>query len=143
MWIDRDGDDFIVHQKDYVSKIEEMQHSPTLSTKALYQNFRRIRGKLAYLESCTRLDLCYNVAYLSQFTEININESDVAFLISCVRKAQRGSSMKSLKLDLASLHCAGYADAGFANNKDLSSQLGFLVVLKDKFDKCAIIHYGS
>ncbi len=36
----------------------------------------------------------------------------------------------------------GYADAAFANNADLSSQLGFIVLLKDKNDSQAIIHYG-
>ncbi len=33
---------------------------------------------------------------------------------------------------LPSLHIVGYADASFANNEDLTSQLGFVVLLKEK-----------
>ena len=47
------------------------------------------------------------------------------------------------KLDIDSIYIAGYADAGFTNNEDLSSQLGFIVILKDKHNNAAIIHYGS
>ena len=46
-------------------------------------------------------------------------------------------------LDTDSLYITGYADGAFANNADLSSQLGFIILLKDKSDKAAIIHYGS
>ncbi len=46
-------------------------------------------------------------------------------------------------LDSQSIHIVGYADAAFANNSDMSSQLGFIVLLKDKYDNASIIHYGS
>ncbi len=47
------------------------------------------------------------------------------------------------RLHLPSLHIVGYADASFASNNDLTSQLGFIVVLKDKYDNTSIIQYGS
>ena len=46
-------------------------------------------------------------------------------------------------LDLSSLYIVGYADASFANNRDLSSQLGYVVLLKDKNNRAAIVNYGS
>ena len=44
---------------------------------------------------------------------------------------------------LNALYCAGYVYPGFANNKDLSSQLGLIVVLEDNYGSVAIIHHGS
>lgn len=46
------------------------------------------------------------------------------------------------KLDIKTIYIDGYADTCFANNKDLSSQLGFIIMLKGKLDNAAIIHYG-
>ncbi len=47
------------------------------------------------------------------------------------------------KLDLSSLTTRGYSDSGFANNPDLKSQLGIVVMLVDKFEIAALIHYAS
>lgn len=46
-------------------------------------------------------------------------------------------------MDLDSLYVVGYGDGAFAGNYDLSSQLGFTILLKDKHDNAALIHYGS
>ena len=42
-----------------------------------------------------------------------------------------------------SVYITRYSDAGFANNKDLTPQLAFIIVLKGEYDNAAIIHYGS
>jgi hypothetical protein len=47
------------------------------------------------------------------------------------------------RLDRTSLRLKVYADSSFANNEDLTSQLGYLVLLTDKNDRCNIIHYSS
>ncbi len=64
-------------------------------------------------------------------------------LNQCIRKLKEPRKITLPKLDLASMQIVGYSDASFANNEDLTSQLGFIVILKDKFDKASIIHYGS
>ncbi len=46
-------------------------------------------------------------------------------------------------LDLQSIHIVGYADAAFANNGDISSQLRFIELLKYKYENAYIIHYVS
>ena len=47
------------------------------------------------------------------------------------------------KLDINSVTIRGYADAGFSNNPDLKSQLAMVIVLVDKYDNAALIHYAS
>lgn len=43
----------------------------------------------------------------------------------------------------ASLEIALFIDAGFATNNNMTSQLGFIMVLMDKDMNANIIHYGS
>ncbi len=42
--------------------------------------------------------------------------------------------MKVPHLDFDSLSIRGYSDSGFANNPDLKSQLGMMILLMDKYD---------
>lgn len=48
-----------------------------------------------------------------------------------IRKLQDPYGVRFPKLDCSSLHVTGYSDTGFGNNKGLTSQLGFIVLLKD------------
>lgn len=50
--------------------------------------------------------------------------------------------MNLSKFDKYSIYVSGYAEAGFSNNKYLSSQLWHVVLLKYKYANAAIIHYG-
>lgn len=47
------------------------------------------------------------------------------------------------KLARKKLVVRGYADDGFATNKDFSSQLGMIVTLCDKYDNAAILQFSS
>ncbi len=60
-----------------------------------------------------------------------------------MKSAQETIGIALPKLDSPFLYIVGYADAAFANNYDMASQLGFIVVLKNKNDPAAIVHYGS
>lgn len=55
-------------------------------------------------------------------------------------KREHGLVFKALKKPL---HIAVFVDAAFANNRDLSSQLGFIVALMDSQGAANIIHYSS
>jgi hypothetical protein len=51
--------------------------------------------------------------------------------------------LKFRKVDLESLKIKVYADLSFANNEDLTSQLGYIIMLTDKTGKCNILYYSS
>jgi hypothetical protein len=46
-------------------------------------------------------------------------------------------------LDMNSLSLLVFTDASFANNKDLSSQIGFVIVLTDRNQSANILHWSS
>jgi hypothetical protein len=58
-----------------------------------------------------------------------------------IENAKRG--LKFVKLDVNSLQLLAFTDASFANNKDLSSQIGFILVLTDASNKANIVHWSS
>jgi hypothetical protein len=43
-------------------------------------------------------------------------------------------------LDISSLSLLVFIDASFANNKDLSSQIGFVIILTDRNQSANILH---
>ena len=48
-----------------------------------------------------------------------------------------------MPLDINSLSLLVFTDASFANNKDLSSQIGFIIVLMDRNQSANILHWSS
>lgn len=46
-------------------------------------------------------------------------------------------------LDVDSLHLRAYSDASFATNSDCKSQLGYIVILSDKYNVANVLHFVS
>ena len=107
------------------------------------KSFQSIRGNISYVSTCTRPDLSYLSARLSRVSPECITKDDCALFNPAVAKLQAPLYLAITKLDELSLYLAGYADASIANNPDLTLQLGFIDLLKDKDENATIIHYGS
>jgi hypothetical protein len=48
-----------------------------------------------------------------------------------------------IKLDITTLQLLAFTDTSFTNNKDLLSQIGYILVLADAINKANIIHWSS
>jgi hypothetical protein len=51
--------------------------------------------------------------------------------------------LRFVKLDATTLRLLVFIDASFANNKDLSSQIGYVTVLADAANRVNIVHWSS
>jgi len=51
--------------------------------------------------------------------------------------------LKFVKLDVNTLQLLAFIDASFANNKDLSLQISYVLVLADALNKANIVHWSS
>jgi hypothetical protein len=51
--------------------------------------------------------------------------------------------LKFVKLDINTLQLLVFTDASFANNRDLSSQIGYVIVLADATKKANIVYWSS
>lgn len=93
----------------------------------------------------TRPDVCAAVNILAQTVENNFSVKDIQLYNRTVKQLQETPKLglKMQKLDIDSLHLKVFSDSSFANNKDLSSQLGYIVLLCDKHSRCNILHFSS
>jgi hypothetical protein len=76
---------------------------------------------------------------------INPDEKDAKLLNKRIQwqieNSTRGLSF--VKLDIETLQLLVFTDSSFANNKDLSSQIGYILVLADLLNKVNIVHWSS
>ena len=105
-----------------------------------------MRMKLAWL-SHTRPDCVYEISQLAQVTEDRFEKSKREEITRLNRAIQfsidNRVSLKIPKLYLDSLRVVGVSDPSFANNFDLSSQLGHITFLCDKHDHAVPVHFKS
>jgi hypothetical protein len=128
----------ISNQRNYISSLPS---TPISRTGA---SFATVRGKAAYATTSTRPDVTCAVNLLSQVTANEAEEADYVALDEVIDRLRSiDVALQFPKLDLYSLKIHLYADASFAGNKDLTSQLGFFIVLVDNFAKCAVIEWAS
>jgi hypothetical protein len=102
---------------------------------------QRARG--AYIASVCQPEASFDLSFAAQV--INPVEDDIKSLNKRlswqIENADRGLSF--VKLDVNTLQLLAFTDASFANNKDLSSQIGYVLVLADASNKANIIHWSS
>ena len=111
-----------------------------LSTKEQYVA-QRARG--AYVASVCQPEAAYDLSIAAQATQPT--EKDIKALNTRlqwqIENEARG--MHFVKLDQDSLQLLAFTDASFANNKDLSSQIGYVLVLADAKGRANILHWSS
>jgi hypothetical protein len=86
------------------------------------------------MASWTRPDAAFAMGRLSQITPENIN-SEATESCNDLNDYLKKTVKRNIifcKLDVKSLHVVFYSDASFAGNLDLSSQIGVIILLKDK-----------
>ena len=102
---------------------------------------QRARG--AYTASICQPEASFDLSYAAQSTEFS--SDDIASLNKRLQwqidNATRG--LRYVKLDLTTLQLVVFTDSSFANNKDLSSQIGYVICLADAAQRANIIHWSS
>lgn len=128
------------NQHFYLRKLEQ------LPLDAKFQDFRSMRMKLAWLAN-TRPDCQFEISQLAQVTEerFSIERSSIIRRLNKATKfaVDNQVSLRVPQLDVDSLRVVGFSDASFANNYDLSTQLGHIMFLADKTGKSVPIHFKS
>jgi hypothetical protein len=102
---------------------------------------QRARG--AYVASVCQPEASYDLSVAAQSSE-HTND-DIKLLNKRLQWQieNSGRGLQFVKLDKASLKLLVFTDASFANNKDLSSQIGYILVLADANRQANIIHWSS
>jgi len=103
-----------------------------------YDKFVSVRAAFAWLAH-SRPDLCCAINRAAQVTASTFREEHIKELNEAIKHA---NATKTLSLMYAPLD-KDYADASFASNDDLSSQLGYIVLLCDGHSRCHVMTYSS
>jgi hypothetical protein len=108
-----------------------------------FQEFRSARARLAW--ACnTRPDACYAACMASRTTGEKFCQKGVIEWNEVIRSI-RGERLDLVypRLDLLTLRLTVYTDSSYANCEDLSSEIGFVVMLTDVSGKCAVLDYAG
>jgi hypothetical protein len=102
---------------------------------------QRARG--AYIASMCQPEASFDLSYAVQV--INPNEKDAKLLNKQLQWQIENSArgLTFVKLDISTLRLIVFTDSSFANNKDLSSQIGHVIVMADSSNRANIIHWSS
>ena len=129
-----------IDQRNYLRKLE------TLTLDATFASFRSMRMRLAWL-SHTRPDCLFMISQLAQVTESifeNERSKHIRILNKAVRHAKREHNAITIKkLDVHNFRLIGFSDASFANNADLSTQLGYVLFLGDSSNRVIPLYFKS
>lgn len=89
-------------------------------------------------------DLACGVNIAAQVTEKSFNKEEIHKLNKVVTLAQRYSNHGIIlqQLGRESLEVIVYYNASFANNLDIKFQLGYIIRLADKYERCNSLHFA-
>jgi hypothetical protein len=106
---------------------------------------RTASSKVSWIATWTRPDAAFAMVKLSQITPENINSEATKScndLNDYLQKTVKQNIIFCM-LDVVSLHDIFYSNASFAGNLDISSQIGGIILLKDKHGNAHIPHWFS
>lgn len=107
-------------------------------------DFRRLRPLLSWLVY-TPPEIANRISRFAQVTERTFSSHYMKEPNSTVRlvKCTSDIGLRYVPLYYKSLRMQCYVDTSFATNEDLSSQIGFILVLADNTDRCHILENQS
>jgi hypothetical protein len=130
-----------VHQQSYVLRLA------SLSQSASYAMFRSQRMRLAWMLQ-TRPDISLSVALASQVTDVEFEADshgairDLNSTLEFLRSTAE-VGITYVPMDMETLKLVVYADASYASNADLTSQIGHIALLMDASNNAVPLSYRS
>ncbi len=101
------------------------------------------RACSAYVATVSQPESAFDLSFAAQM--VNPKEEDTKLLNKRldwqIKHADR--DIRFVQLDFISLKLVVFTDASFANNLNLTSQIGYVICLADQFNKVNIIHWSS
>lgn len=130
-----------------VTKVTDLTSSRGVIRKAATPKDQYIaqRARGAYIATVCQPEAAFDLSYAAQV--INPKEEHAKQLNKRLQwqidNPSRGLRFVQLDTSKDSLKLIIFTDASFANNHDLSSQIGFVITLADKDNKANILHWSS
>ncbi|KAI1005619.1 hypothetical protein K3495_g2596 [Podosphaera aphanis] len=133
------GHDITITQEKLCDKICTV---PTENGK-IKATYIKERARGAYVASVCQPEATFGLSFAAQ--AINPSLDDVKSL-NRVLAWQKNNAPRGLRFvapDLKTIRLVVFTDSSFANNKDLTFQIGFIIVMADDMGKANIVHWSS
>lgn len=135
----RDGDITLTQER----QCENIGTINSKEAKSLKDQYVAQRARGAYVASVCQPEASFDLSFAAQ--TVDPQDSDIKALNNRLRWQieNKTRGLKYVKLDENTLRLVIFSDASFANNKDLTSQIGYVIVLADGNNKANILHWSS
>jgi hypothetical protein len=122
-----------------------LRDSARESNEAELGAIRSQNATAAFVAYGTRPDLLVHVAIFSQLTPATYKPIDRKRFNKFVQQCHdtHNTVIRFVQLDIQTVHISVFVNASFASNRDGSSQIGYIVCLRDALGKCNVIHSSS
>jgi hypothetical protein len=150
--ITKDGQGITLTQKHTISHIRLVQDHAADTTNSRgkvrkaaspYEQYVAQRALGAYIASMTQPEASFDLSFAAQ--TMDPQKEDIKILNKRLQwqldNPDRG--LRFVPIDLRTARLIVFVDASFANNKDLSSQIGYVIVLADDANNANILHWSS
>ena len=147
-----DSNGIVLTKKSYVGGILPVTDHATDSTSSRGITRKKLSPKEQYLAQRARSAYIASVCQSEAFFNLSRAPQTVKFLpddIAMLNKrlqwqiTNKSRGLRYIKLDQDMLQLVVFTDSSFANNKDMSSQIGYVIPLADTTNKANIIHWSS
>lgn len=144
-----DGDDIMLTKETHVGGISLVtsQNAESIRVRGITriklsrkEQYVAQRARGAYMVSVCQPEASFDLSYAVQTTEYT--DDDVASLNRRLQWQVNNKSrgLRFVRLDKNSLQLIVFTDSSFANNKDLSSQIGYVICLANATNKVNVMH---
>ena len=110
-----------------------LRHTKSFKTSGSSKNMAIARS--------SQLQAAFALSYAAQITEPTYE--DAQYLNRCLSWQMEAKGLTFVNTDVKTLRAVAFTDSSFANNKGLSSQIGYVIVLADAQNNANIIHWQS
>ena len=121
-----------------ISQLRQAKKIQLLTKSFTKEQYVAQRARGAYIATVSQPQAAFALSYAAQITEPTYE--DAQYLNRCLSWQMEGRGLTFVKLDMTSLRIVAFTDSSFANNKDLSSQIGYVIALANAQNKANIIH---
>ncbi|SLM39182.1 hypothetical protein TSTA_022030 [Lasallia pustulata] len=125
----------IINQAKQIKKIQLLSKSFTKEQYIAQQ------AQDVYIATVSQPQAAFALSYTVQIT--NPIFDNAQFLSRCLSWQQKGKGLKFVNLNLETLQIVAFTNLSFANNRDHSLQIGYMIVLADLQNNANIIHWQS
>ncbi len=103
------------------------------------------RARESYLTSICQFEAFFDLSHAAQFTDSTFCSDDVIALNKRLQWQiiNQTRELQYVKLNQASLQLMIFSDSFFANNRDLFSQIDYVICLADSINTMNILHWFS